>query len=145
MSLIALRENLRAGQSAARTLLLMMAVIGAVIVGLLAMHSLNTHTSASTTSHQSTVEAATGPSAPDHHGESVAHDEACADCGSGHSDILAMACVLALIATVLFLVSPLGAQRWLSTLPRPRPRVLALLRARVARPPSLTVLCISRT
>ena len=39
-----------------RTLLLLIALIGAVIVGLLAMHSLNAHTAADT-GHQTTVAA----------------------------------------------------------------------------------------
>ncbi|EIC06567.1 hypothetical protein E5344_10430 [Microbacterium laevaniformans] len=55
MSLIALTENLRAGRSMARTLLLLIALTGAVIVGLLAMHSLNTHTTAETAHHATTA------------------------------------------------------------------------------------------
>ncbi len=51
MSLIALTDRVHTGRSMARTLLLLVAVTGAIIVGLLAMHSLNTHT-ATDTSHQ---------------------------------------------------------------------------------------------
>lgn len=145
MSLIALTEQLRAGRSVARTLLLLIAVIGAVIVGLLAMHSLNTHGSAADTNHQTAVTAVSGPSAEDHHGGATALDEPCTDCGTNHSDMLTMACVLALLVTVLFLASTRGAQQWLSILPRPRPPVLASLPGPGLRPPSLTALCISRT
>ena len=56
MSLIALTDRVHTGRSMARTLLLLVAVTGAIIVGLLAMHSLNTHT-ATDTSHQTTATA----------------------------------------------------------------------------------------
>ncbi|GMM95512.1 DUF6153 family protein [Microbacterium sp. MTN4-26] len=139
MSLIALTERLHAGRSMARTLLLLIAVTGAVIVGLLAMHSLNTHTAADT-GHQTTI-----ATADDHHSGSTATDEPCADCGSGHSDMLAMACVLALLATVLLLARLRPSQVWLSVLPRPQPLSAALPGRPGLRPPSLTALCISRT
>ncbi|MDJ1114109.1 DUF6153 family protein [Microbacterium dauci] len=145
MSLIALTDRLRTGRAVARTLLLLIAVTGAVIVGLLAMHSLNAHT-ATDTGHQATVTTAAAAGAGDHHSGATATDEPCADCGSGHSDMLAMACVLALLATVLLLIRPGAVRRWLSILPRPKPSVIAALTARPALPPpSLTVLCISRT
>ena len=48
MSLIALTDRVHTGRSMARTLLLLVAVTGAIIVGLLAMHSLNTHTATDT-------------------------------------------------------------------------------------------------
>jgi len=145
MSLIALTDRVHTGRSMARTLLLLIAVTGAIIVGLLAMHSLNAHT-ATDTGHQTTVTTSATSSADDHHAGTTATDEPCADCGSGHSDMLAMACVLALLATVLLLVRPGAVMRWLSILPRPRPSRMAALFIRPAlRPPSLTVLCISRT
>ena len=55
MSLIALTEHLRAGRSMARTLLLLIALTGAVIIGLLAMHSLNTHAAAESGHHATTA------------------------------------------------------------------------------------------
>jgi hypothetical protein len=58
MSLIALTDRLRTGRTVARRLLLLIAVTGAIIVGLLAMHSLNAHT-ATDTGHQATVTAPT--------------------------------------------------------------------------------------
>lgn len=144
MSLIALTDRLYAGRSMARTLLLLIALIAAVIVGLLAMHSLNTHT-ATETGHQTTVTAPAGAAADDHHADTTATDEPCPDCGTGHTDMLAMACVLALLATLLLLIGPGTALRWLSTLARPRPLSTALFPRPDLRPPSLTVLCISRT
>lgn len=144
MSLIALTDRVHTGRSMARTLLLLIAVTGGIIVGLLAMHSLNAHT-ATDTGHQTTVTTSAVTSAGDH-GGTTATDEPCADCGSGHSDMLAMSCVLALLATVLLLVRPGAVMRWLSILPRPRPSLMAALFTRPAlRPPSLTALCISRT
>jgi hypothetical protein len=119
MSLIALTDRVHTGRSMARTLLLLVAVTGAIIVGLLAMHSLNTHT-ATDTSHQTTATASATTGAGDHHAGTTATDEPCADCGNGHSTMLAMACVLALLVTVLLLVRPGAAMRWLSILPRPR-------------------------
>ena len=145
MSLIALTDRLHAGRTVARTLLLLIAVTGAVIVGLLAMHSLNAHT-ATDTGHPASVTSTASTGSGDHHAGSTATDEACADCGSGHSDMLAMACVLALLATVLSLARPGAVRRWLSILPRPRPLAVSALFVRPAlHPPSLTVLCISRT
>lgn len=145
MSLIALTDRLRTGRSVARTLLLLIAVTGAVIVGLLAMHSLNAHT-ATEAGHSTTVTSAAPTDATDHHTGHTATDEPCAECGSGHSDMLAMACVLALLATVLLLMRPGAVTRWLSILPRPKPSVLTALFTRPAlRPLSLTVLCLSRT
>jgi len=140
MSLIALTERLHAGRSMARTLLLLIAVTAAVIVGLLAMHSLNTHTAADT-GHQTTASA----TADDHHSGASVTDEGCADCGSGHSDMLAMACVLALLATVLLVALLRPGRVWLSVLPRPQPLSAALPGRPSLRPPSLTALCISRT
>ncbi|MDF2824673.1 MAG: hypothetical protein K0R68_2081 [Mycobacterium sp.] len=145
MSLIALTDRLNAGRSMARTLLLLIALIAAVIVGLLAMHSLNTHT-AGETGHQSTATAPVTTAIDVHHVGSTASDEPCADCGTGHADMLTMACVLALLAAVLLLVGPrTTALRWLSTQPRPGPLGAAVFPLTLLRPPSLSVLCISRT
>ena len=145
MSLIALTDRVHTGRSMARTLLLLIVITGAIIVGLLAMHSLSGHT-ATDSSHQTAVTASATTGTGDHHAGTTATDEPCADCGSGHSTMLAMACVLALLATVLLLMRPGTVMRWLSILPRPRPSVAAALFTGPAlRPPSLTVLCISRT
>ncbi|GAA1938300.1 hypothetical protein GCM10009775_32980 [Microbacterium aoyamense] len=149
MSLIALTDRVRTGRSMARTMLLLIVGTGAVIVGLLAMHSLDAHTldahTATEVGHRTTVAASASTGAGDHRADTVAADEPCADCGSGHSNMLAMACVLALLATVLLLVRPGAGMRRSSILTRPRPSVVpARPRARL-HPPLLTVLCISRT
>lgn len=141
MSLIALREHLRSGRSAARTLLLMIALTGVVIVGLLAMHSLNLHSSADS-GHQSSTAADASSTSNSH---ATAAEDSCADCGTGHSDMLAMACVLALLAVVLILARPRITRLWLALRPRPGPGLPAPFRAEVLHPPSLIVLCISRT
>ena len=67
MSLIALTEQLRAGRSMARTLLLLIALTGAVIVGLLAMHSLNTHTAAQAGHHSAVAADVHGATLEDAH------------------------------------------------------------------------------
>lgn len=165
MSLIALTELLRAGRSMARTLMLLIALTGAVIVGLLAMHSLNIHTAAAETSnthsvpaensnhpsvaaenssHPSVAAAASGTSTDDHHAGTAAADP-CADCGTGHSGVITMACVLALLATVLLLARPVRAQQWLAVLARSWAPAVGPLHTLGSRPPSLSVLCISRT
>ena len=143
MSLIALTGRLHAGRSMVRTMLLLIALTGAVIVGLLAMHSLNTHTAADT-GHQTTVATASA-TADDHHSAATTTDEACADCGSDHSSMLAMACVLALLATGLLLARLRPSRVWLSVMPRPQPARTAPPGRLRLRPPSLTTLCISRT
>lgn len=155
MSMIALTDRLRAGRLMARSVLLVIAVTAAVIVGLLAMHSFNSHTGSDTGNSAAVSSAAsTGAESSaantgvvkDHHAGLVAADEPCADCGAGgHSDVLTMACVLALLATVLLVARVGGQLRWLSGLPRPKllsPRSSHRPRTR---PPSLTALCISRT
>lgn len=149
MSLITLTEQLRAGRSMPRTLVLLIALTGAVIVGLLAMHSLNTHTAAEAGHHTSVAVEIHGASPDDAHAStgtaSAVMDDTCADCGTGHSNMLAMACVLALLATVLLLARTRGAHQWLALLPRSGPPTVTPPRATALAPPSLTALCISRT
>lgn len=140
MSLIALTERLHTGRSPARTLLLLIAVTTAVVVGLLAMHSLNTHTAADA-GHRTIVASAT---ADDHHSGTTVTSEGCAVCGLGHSDMLAMACVLVLLATVLVLARLRPGRMWLSVLTRAQPLCAAFVGVPSLRPPSLTTLCISR-
>lgn len=155
MSLIALAHQLRGQRAVTRTLLMMLAVVGAVIAGLLAMHSLNTH--ATTAGHGGTVAVSAEPAPPSaHHDASpgtaavntttAATDHAgCTDCGDDHA-MTWMACVLALLVSViLFARLRIG---WRITL---RDDVLAVIHPRSpasahpVSPPSLTVLCISRT
>jgi hypothetical protein len=130
-----------------RTLLLLIMLTGAVIVGLLAMHSLNTHATAESGHHATMdTDAADTSVTGDFYSSPMAAAEECADCGTNQSGMLAMACVLALLATVLLLTHPRGsAHHWLTLLPRPGPRVLPQPDDPGLPPPSLTVFCISRT
>ncbi|WP_431797299.1 DUF6153 family protein [Microbacterium kunmingense] len=146
MSLIALTERLRAGRSVARTMLLLIALTGAVIVGLLAMHSLNTHTAAETGHHATmTTDQTVAGTAGMGDAHAPIAEEPCADCGTGDAGMLAMACLLAVLATLLLIIRPSDAQQWLARLPRPGPLLRGLVEAAPLRPPSLTSLCISRT
>ncbi len=145
MSLIASTEQLRAGRPLARTLLLLIALTGAVIVGLLAMHSLNTHAAAQT-GHHAVMTVETSATGGHSHAASAASTmtDSSVDRGTGHADMIAMACVFAILAAVLLFVLPDGARRRLSLLSRFTPRVAAPSSGG-RRPPSLTALCISRT
>ncbi|MBW9111548.1 hypothetical protein JNB63_16960 [Microbacterium trichothecenolyticum] len=144
MSLIALTARLRAGRSTARWLLLLIAITGAVIIGLLAMHSLNSHSATDASDRAGTAVVTVADMG---HTHSAADDttDLCADCGSDHSSMLAMACVLALLAVALLLLRPNLGHRWLSTMPRPQPVHLTFMNLAGLRPPCLTALCISRT
>lgn len=118
----------------------------AVIVGILAMHlfaSPSPHAGSVTAGNSSTTSVAS------HHAVDVAaigSDSDCVDCGDEASMTL-MWCVLALLTVTLLLTAPKstnGRSRQSSRLfsfSRLRPRFLGL----VPRPPSLNVLCISRT
>ncbi len=147
MSLIAAAERVHARHAPVRKLLMLVAITVAVIAGLLAMHSLNTHPT--TTGHSSAVAVTTA----DHHdapaaasvGSSDASHEGCADCAGDHA-MAWMVCVLALLVATLLLWRSFA--RWRT------PGTNLLIRMPVARgptssllplPPSLTVLCISRT
>ena len=146
MSLIALTEQLRAGRSMVRTLQLLIVLTGAVIVGLLAMHSLNTHTTAETAHHATTATDPSAMSSDSHAALTTAVEEACVECGSDHSSMFAMACILALLVTVLLLARASAGHRGLALLPRPGPPKISPpgISGR-SHPPSLIALCISRT
>lgn len=152
MSLIAVAQQVRGPRTLTRTLLLLVAVTAAIIVGLLAMHSLNTHATA--TGHAGSVPASSVAADADTHHDvpaaaastGVPADHSwCADCGDDHA-MTWMACVLALLVSVIVLA--LVREGWRTRLGE---GVLRAVRARwrasapFASPPSLTVLCISRT
>jgi hypothetical protein len=124
-----------------------------VIAGLLAMHSFNSHVTSA--GHHDTVAVSTLAGVADQHHDTPTTaqmpaaptpDAECATCGGGDS-MTWMACVLALLVAVI-LLGRIGLS-W-----RHIP-LTALLAAAIARwparahallpPPSLTVLCISRT
>jgi len=130
-----------------RTLLAVVAVAFSVIFGLLAMHSMNTHTMPS--GHSETI--AVAPAHADAHpahasGDAAAMDEAgCATCSDDHG-MSWMACVLALLIAVVLLTRPSAWWRAVAHSPgTPVSRLHLRDALHPLRPPSLTVLCISRT
>lgn len=145
MSLISLADALRRTRTLTRTFLVMIAIIAGIVAGLLAMHSLNTH--ATSTGHPDTVTTATADSRHAHDaavtGEPAAGE--CGDCAGGHDPLTWMACVLALLVTVLFIARLRGS--WRTTEHDRGSPTAPWWQARLAPayPPSLTVLCISRT
>lgn len=147
MSLITLQERLSAGRSMARTLLLLLALTGAVILGLLAMHSLNTHGLGSHTEDSTIMLAAAAEPAHEggHHSAAGPGGPECADCGTGDTDTMAMACVLALLVGALLPACPRHPLGWRVAPSRcPVHAVGQVIRVEPG-PPSLDVLCISRT
>lgn len=140
MSMIALAQRVRSGQRGlGQTVLLLVAVTAAIILGLLAMHSLNSHTESTTpTAAVAVHEAGTA----DHGTTHPASNDDCADCG-GHPSMLAMICVLVLLALSLLILLPRLGITWGAALRAgPARRIRAAL---FSRPPSLLVFCISRT
>jgi len=126
-------------------------LVAAVIVGLLAMHTLNLH--GTPVAHAPAVISVTATDADHtHHGAVSSHESSataddprgCADCGTGAHLGMAMACVLALLLALLVLVPPRLLPGWLSSRPRPALVVRVVDRMRSGAP-SLHVLCISRT
>ena len=145
MSMIALAQRLRPGpRGLGHSLLALIAVTAAIIVGLLAMHSLNSHTETAAPATASAMHehGTAGPGVTDHGTTQPATDGDCADCG-GHASMLAMACVLALLIVSLLLFLPRVGITWGAAL-RAGPTLIARA-THLPRPPSLLVLCISRT
>jgi hypothetical protein len=138
--MIALAQHLRRSpHGLGRSVLLLIALTAALIAGLLAMHALNAPTAHAETAAAVSVHelgAAHGHDAPP-------ADESCPDCG-GHETMLAMACVLALLVVSLLFLTPRAALTWGVVFGRAGP-LFAVARTALSRPPSLLVLCISRT
>lgn len=153
MSLINVAHQVRGPRTLTHTVLAVLAVAVGIIAGLLAMHSFNSH--ATTAGHHDTVAVSTQAAASDHHQDAPAAavlpdspqlDAGCATCGGGDA-MTWMACVLALlVATILLGRIGLGWRRTslIAVLTATRPRWPARAHA-LPPPPSLTVLCISRT
>jgi hypothetical protein len=129
-----------------RTLLLLAGTF-ALIVGLLAMHTLNGDAESH---HQATTATIGGAMVADaSSGHSAPTTEDCTyDCaepaGMPAHDVLMVACVLALLVMLLVLVAPVTVGVWwpFRALLRGTPAVGSLA---PRRPPSLLVLSISRT
>ena len=140
MSMIALAQRLRPGpRGLGHSLLLLIGVTAAIIVGLLAMHSLNSHAARA---EPTAVVSVHDMNATDHGTTQPATGDDCGDCG-GHASMLAMACVLALLIVSVLLFLPRVGTTWGAAL-RAGPTLIARA-AVLPRPPSLLVLCISRT
>lgn len=128
-----------------RRIVLLVALVGAVVVGLLAMHTLSEHPTGAVSAPMVTSEhhhAGSTVSSHAHEGVAPCNDDGCGG-GSLHT-MAAIGCVLALLI-LLVIVAPRTAPRGGAD-PReqsgPLPR--AELPAR-SHPPDLAVLCISRT
>lgn len=147
MSLITLANAMHRSRTVTRTLLMLIAITAAIVAGLLAMHSLNTHPADAV--HADTVATAPADTGSHHTDASPAPEGApvsgCADC-SGGGDMSWMTCVLALLVTLL-VVARFHRGSWQGSTPYTVSLLAAIspARARPLRPPSLTILCISRT
>ncbi|GAA1979594.1 DUF6153 family protein [Microbacterium pumilum] len=141
MPMIALAQHLRRSPGGLhRSVLLLIGVTAAIIVGLLAMHSLNSHTAHA---EPMAVLSVHDTNAIDHGTAQPATEEDCSDCG-GHTSMLAMTCVLALLVASLLLLLPRRGITWTAALRRAGPSPLTRVTT-LSKPPSLLVLCISRT
>ncbi len=147
MTLIRFRTLALQRDTLRRTFLLL-AVVGGVLIGLLAMHTI----SSASGEHMATASAmSTDMSHSDGHGDMVASSAAetstkCGGmCGSDHI-MASMACVLALLFSALVLAIS-ASRRWSTFFAPCRNRWLAIVAVAVAAlpPPDLNALSISRT
>ncbi len=138
--MIALARYLRRSpHGLGRSVLLLIALTAALIVGLLAMHVLT-----SSAVHAEPVAAVSLQEVGAAHGhDAPPADDGCPGCG-GHDAMLAMACVLALLVVSLLFLLPRAGISWGVAFGRAGP-LMAAVQAAIPRPPSLLVLCISRT
>ncbi|MGC5617693.1 DUF6153 family protein [Georgenia sp. Z1491] len=128
-------------------------LVAGIIVGLVAMHTLNLH--GTPTAQAPAAISVSAPEAGEAHHAAVGqqtssdtaknHEGACADCGASDHLEMAMACVLALLLALLVLMPPRLLPGWMHSNPRSdHPQVRLTVRVPL-RAPSLHVLCISRT
>ncbi len=145
MSLADLREAVQPQSALMRRMLLTVSAVGAIIIGILAMHSL------STDSHHSASSGAISASAS-HHPDTTAASEANSPvvettCGAGCELDPAMTiaeCILALLIVLIVLAPPGSRQVWVRMLLGPI-RIVPDGALADRRPPSLQLLAISRT
>ena len=147
MSLIVVEQQVRGSRT--RMFVVLIGAIAAIIAGLLAMHSLNTH--GMPAGHSDVFSTGGDPVADGGHHHITADAvvpaaaPACADCGDDHQMAWA-ACVLALLVGVIVWGS--RRARWRipsrATASRAFPGTWSVGASRLP-PPSLVVLCISRT
>ncbi|KQR48711.1 hypothetical protein AB0O14_09570 [Microbacterium foliorum] len=156
MSLIDVARQVSGPRTLTRAVLAALVISLGIIAGLLAMHSFNSH--ATTAGHHGTVAVSAQSGASEHHHDaasaasaallpsSPATTEGCATCGGG-DPMTWMACVLALlVATILFRRAGLGWRHTpLTVIPATTTPQWHARAHDLPPPPSLTVLCISRT
>ncbi|MGV8896327.1 MAG: DUF6153 family protein [Rhodoglobus sp.] len=145
MSVSAIRRALRPRRALWRNLLVSLLAVTAIVAGLLTMHSLNLE-------HGGSATVASSTAAMSHHDATVvagdpamAATDSCGDpCAPEHS-MTVMACILALLVSVLLI----GAMRVITSWAPVRRRIATIVDQAVAlslpAPPSLHALCISRT
>lgn len=145
MTLSAIRTAARSRTVAVRTVLLSLIGVGAIVVGLLMLHSFSLDespaspaaaVSPATTPAGETARSAEQPAAPDDCGLS--------GCDPAHT-VGFLACLLAVMVVSLIPVAAPHMSRWLTNLWAQSPSLLYALRAAVPAPPSLIALSISRT
>lgn len=136
-------------------------LVAALILGLLGMHTLNLHGTAAADAPATAAVTATASSSAR---QAVAHDSTthtamaqahpsgnttgttemtCASCGTDDHASMAMMCLLALLLALVLLVAPGILRSWPGALFRSA--LTEVFTARALPPPSLHVLCISRT
>ena len=153
MSLINVAQQVRGQRTLTHTVLAVLAVAVAIIAGLLAMHSFNSHATAA--GHHDAVAVSIQSGTPEHHHHAsptalspaaATTDEECAMCGGGDS-MTWMACVLALLVATIALgrVGPSWRRTPLTAIPATTTHHWPARAHALPPPPSLTVLCISRT
>lgn len=137
-------RDIRAKRSS--SLFLLIAVAAAIIVGLLAMHSFNNHTGPGEPTgqmhHANSAALHNDAAASDGAAQPIA-DGGCSGCGD-HTSMIVMTCILAVLAVALLVLRPRRGLVWGAALLRADPVPAAHIAA-PTRPPSLIVLCISRT
>lgn len=152
MAPVAATRTGRSFRSVFRGVLLGVLLVAAVIVGLLAMHTLNLHGTAAADAPaamsmaapgpaHSSHDTAAGPASGDTQGD---RGMSCAGCTTDDHSGMAMICVLALLLVMLLLAPPRLLRRGPGTVLR-TPLAETHLARLLPRPPSLHVLCISRT
>ncbi len=126
-------------------------LVAAIIVGLLAMHTLNLH--GTPAAHAPAVAVSAPGTEGVHHSAGGIHESGgsagdlgsgCTDCGSGEHLAMAMACVLGLLLVLLILVPPRLLPGWIHAPAQPF-LLTRLINSMLSRAPSLHALCISRT
>lgn len=152
MASVAATRTGRGSHSVFRGVVLGVLLVAAVIVGLLAMHTLNLHGTAAAEAPASMSMAASEPAHASHSPATAAasgdaqseRSVSCAGCSADDHSGMAMICVLALLLAMLLLIPPGVLRRGPGTVLR-TPLAEVVLARLAPRPPSLHVLCISRT